>query len=186
MSRFRQSRRVLAAGIGIIALAVPFVCAGTAPAGAAASQAATLPNSPVNLATPIDFAAGVAARGATVSAGDARFEVLGDGLIRMEYSPGRNFEDLPTVNVLNRHFAVPPYRAAVSHGWLTITTAIATLRYQLGSGPFGPSNVAVSFRDAGQATTHVGRAPDAQNGEFRACLCARQHGSILSMAAGAW
>jgi hypothetical protein len=153
VSRFRQSRRMLAAGIGIIALAVPFVCAGAAPAGAAASQAATLPNSPVDLATPIDFAAGVAARGATVSAGDARFEVLGDGLIRLEYSPNGTFEDLPTVNVLNRHFAVPPYRAAVSHGWLTITTAIATLRYQLGSGPFGPSNVAVSFRDAGQATT---------------------------------
>ena len=55
--------------------------------------------------------------------------------------------------MLNRRFAVPPYRASVSNGWLTITTSPATLRYQLGSGPFGPSNVAVSFRDAGQATT---------------------------------
>ncbi len=153
MSWFRQSRRVAAAGIGMLALAVPIVCAGAASAGPAASPAATSPDSPVNLATPIDFAAAVAARGATVSAGAARFEVLGDGLIRMEYSPNGNFESLPTVNVLNRRFPVPSYQAAVRNGWLTIATSAATLRYRLGSGPFGPSNVAVSFRNAGQATT---------------------------------
>ena len=123
-----------------------------------ATPAATSPDSPVNLATSIDFAAGVAARGATVSAGDARFEVLGDGLIRMEYSPSGNFEDLPTANVLNRRFPVPFYRANVRNGWLTIATSAATLRYRLGSGPFGPSNVTVSFRapqstTGGQATT---------------------------------
>src|SRR5258708_6526120 len=137
----------------MLALAVPIVCAGAASAGPAASPAATSPDSPVNLATPIDFAAAVAARGATVSAGAARFEVLGDGLIRMEYSPNGNFESLPTVNVLNRRFPVPSYQAAVRNGWLTIATSAATLRYRLGSGPFGPSNVAVSFRNAGQATT---------------------------------
>jgi Glycosyl hydrolases family 31/Domain of unknown function (DUF5110)/IPT/TIG domain/Carbohydrate binding module (family 6) len=139
----------------MLALAVPLVCAGTASAGSAtggARPAATSPDSPVDLAAPIDFAAGVAARGATVLAGDARFEVLGDGLIRMEYSPRGNFEDLPTVNVLNRRFPVPFYRANVRNGWLTIATSAATLRYRLGSGPFGPSNVAVSFR-APQSTT---------------------------------
>jgi hypothetical protein len=152
----RRIRRVLTTGTGILALAVPVVCAGTASAGPAAGGArptATSPDSPVDLAARIDFAAGVAARGAVVSAGPARFEVLGDGLIRMEYSPSRNFEDLPTVNVLNRRFPVPFYWANVRNGWLTIATSAATLRYRLGSGPFGPSNVTVSFRDAGQATT---------------------------------
>jgi hypothetical protein len=52
---------------------------------------ATSPTSPVNLATPVDLGAAKAAPGATVLAGDARFEVLGDGLIRMEYSPTGSF-----------------------------------------------------------------------------------------------
>jgi hypothetical protein len=153
VSRSHRTRRALLAGFGILALALPLARAGTASAVSAATPAATSPHSPVDLATPVNFADGVATRGATVSAGDARFEVLGGGLIRMEYSPKGNFEDLPTVNVLNRRFPVPFYRAAVRNGWLTITTSSAALRYHLGSGPFGPSNVAVSFRDAGQAAT---------------------------------
>ena len=155
------SRRVprLLAAIGSLALAVPLAGIGTAAAAApqglakAAASSASSPDSPVDLSTPIDFGAAVAARGATVMAGDARFEVLGDGLIRMEYSPAGNFENLPTVNVLNRRFPVPHYRTQVSNGWLTIATSEAILRYRLGSGPFGPSNVSVSFRDAGQPAT---------------------------------
>lgn len=155
------SRRVprLLAAIGSLALAVPLAGVGTAAAAApqglakAAASSASSPDSPVDLSTPIDFGSAVAARGATVTAGDARFEVLGDGLIRMEYSPGGNFENLPTVNVLNRRFPVPHYRTQVSNGWLTIATSEAILRYRLGSGPFGPSNVSVSFRDAGQPAT---------------------------------
>ncbi|HWG72472.1 MAG TPA: TIM-barrel domain-containing protein [Acidimicrobiales bacterium] len=118
-----------------------------------AQAAAVAPTSPVNLATPIDFAAGVAARGATVTSGDARFEVLGGGLIRMEYSPSGHFEDLPTVNVVDRRFGVPPYRASTGRGWLTISTTAATLRYKLGSGPFRPSNTSVTYSSAGHATT---------------------------------
>ena len=155
MSWSRRTRRVSVAGIGLLGLAivaVPGVSTGSASAGTAAGPAAVSPHSPVNLATPIDFAGAVAARGAIVSAGDARFEVLGDGLIRMEYSPSGHFEELPTVNVLHRRSPVPHYRATVGNGWLTIATSIATLRYRLASGPFGPSNVAVSFR-APQPTT---------------------------------
>ena len=114
--------RALIAVAGTLALGVPVACAGTAAAVSAATPAATSPSSPVDLAARVNFGAGVASRGAIVSAGDARFEVLGDGLIRMEYSPGARFENLPTVNVLDRRFAVPPYRTAVRHGWLTITT----------------------------------------------------------------
>ncbi|HUA71882.1 MAG TPA: carbohydrate-binding protein [Solirubrobacteraceae bacterium] len=108
---------------------------------------ASSPTSPVNLATPVDFGAAKAAPAATVLAGDARFEVLGDGLIRMEYSPSGSFEDAPTVNALNRRFAVPRYRVSRSAGWLTITTSEATLRYRLGSGPFGPDNTSVHLGD---------------------------------------
>ena len=123
------------------------------PAGAHAQSAATSPTSPVNLATPVDFAAAQASRGATVVADDdARFEVLGDGLIRMEYSPTGSFEDAPTVNALNRRFAVPRYRVSKSDGWLTITTSEATLRYHLGSGPFGPDNTSVRLASGDTVT----------------------------------
>ena len=75
-------------------------------------------------------------------AGDARFEVLGDGLIRMEYSPAGNFENLPTVNVLNRHFPVPQ----LSERWsATDGSPSPPPRRFSGTGwdpgPFGPSNV---------------------------------------------
>ena len=133
-----RSRRVAAFVSALIAgavLALP----------AMAQSPATSPTSPVNLATPVDFGAAKAARQAIVLAGDARFEVLGDGLIRMEYSPSGTFEDAPTVNVLNRSFPVPNYTVSRSGGWLTIRTAEATLRYRLGSGPFGPNNTSVQF-----------------------------------------
>jgi hypothetical protein len=128
----------IAAVVSVVA-----VVAFAVPAAAVAQSEATSPTSPVNLATPVDFGAAKAAPGATVLAGDARFEVLGDGLIRMEYSPTGSFEDAPTVNAVNRRFEVPRYRSSQSHGWLTITTSEATLRYRLGSGPFGPDNTSV-------------------------------------------
>ena len=115
---------------------------------AMAQSPAASPTSPVNLATPVDFGAAKAAPQATVLAGDARFEVLGDGLIRMEYSPSGTFEDAPTVNVLDRRFAVPRYEVSRSGGWLTIRTSEATLRYRLGSGPFGPNNTSVQIAGA--------------------------------------
>src|SRR5580700_9099231 len=119
----RTCPRIAAVVVTVAALAVP--------AAAAAQSEATSPTSPVNLATPVDFGAAKAAPEATVVRGNARFEVLGAGLIRMEYSPTASFEDAPTVNALNRRFEVPRYRVTQSGGWLTITTSEATLSYQL-------------------------------------------------------
>ena len=64
-----------------MALGIPVAYAGTT---AAAAAPGTSPASPVNLTTPVNFASAVAAHNATVTAGDARFQVLGNGLIRME------------------------------------------------------------------------------------------------------
>ncbi|MFZ0376519.1 MAG: TIM-barrel domain-containing protein [Solirubrobacteraceae bacterium] len=127
----------------VAAVASALIIGGVLALPAMAQSPASSPTSPVNLATRVDFGAARAARQAIVTAGDARFEVLGDGLIRMEYSPSGTFEDAPTVNVLNRRFAVPFYRVSSSGGWLTIRTSEATLRYRLGSGPFGPDNTSV-------------------------------------------
>ncbi len=138
-------------------LVVTVVCVVTAFTGMALADvgmaAATSPSSPVNLATPVNFAAAQASPGAIVHAGDARFEILGTGLIRMEYSPSQTFEDSPTVNVVRRHFAVPFFRTSQANGWLTIATSQATLRYKLGSGPFGPSNVSVTLTQTGSTVS---------------------------------
>ena len=144
----RKSPRV-AVLVSILVAVAALVLPGTA---LAAATSPTSPTSPVNLATSVDFGAARAVPGATVVAGDARFEVLGDGLIRMEYSPSGSFEDAPTVNALNRRFAVPRYRVSRSGGWLTIATSQATLRYRLGSGPFGPDNTSVRVGNVGTVT----------------------------------
>jgi hypothetical protein len=163
VSSSRRTRYLLAAAVAAAALAIPFTGSGGATASAAVTRtppAATPSISPVNLATPINFADGVASTGATVVAGDARFEVLGDGLIRLEYSPTGSFENAPTVNVLDRRFPVPRYRASVDDGWLTIMTPTARLRYEIGSGPFGPSNLNVDYSDSGEQQAV---SPDWQN-----------------------
>lgn len=155
----RRTRHVLATAAAALALALPLTSpiAGASPASAntvlANTGPATSPGSPVDLTTHVSFAAGVASQGATVVAGNARFEVLGDGLVRAEYSPGSAFEDLPTVNVLDRRFPVPAYHASVRDGWLAITTARATVRYRVGSGPFGPANLSVGFASGGRPQT---------------------------------
>ena len=141
--------RVVAAAVSVLAAVSVSVW------GTSAAAAATSPSSPVNLTTPIDFGAAQAAPAATVTAGDARFELLGAGLIRMEYAPSGRFEDAPTVNALRRRFAVPSFHVTRSDGWLTITTSAATLRYRLGSGPFTPANTSLQFGHGGHSHTVV-------------------------------
>jgi hypothetical protein len=109
--------------------------------------------SPVDLATPVDMADGVAHRSAIVRSGDARIEVLSPTLLRLEYSPSGTFENRPTVNALNRRMPVPRYTDRVSGGWLTLRTSRATLRYRVGSGPFTAINTSLRFADGNAMTT---------------------------------
>jgi hypothetical protein len=91
------------------------------------------------------MAAGKAAQRATVVAGDARFEVLTPEVVRLEYSPTGSFLDLPTFNVLDRDFPVPAYTESARGGWIYLATTDLVLRYQLGSGPFNPTNTQVQL-----------------------------------------
>ncbi|MBS2548937.1 ricin-type beta-trefoil lectin domain protein [Catenulispora sp. NL8] len=106
----------------------------------AAAQTATSDSSPVNLSNPINMANGKAASQATVVEGDARFEVLTPGVVRMEYSPTGSFLDDPTFDIMDRDFTVPSFTSNVANGQLTITTSAMTLTYQVGSGPFSAVN----------------------------------------------
>lgn len=123
---------VFAAILGALALGASVMVPATA-----AATSPTTDTSPVNLSTKINMAAGKAAHNATVTEGDARFEVLSPEVIRLEYSPSGQFLDQPTFTVLNRDFPVPPYTQNVQNGWLVLTTSDVVLRYKLGSGPFG-------------------------------------------------
>ena len=121
----------------------------------ASTSSATTPDdtSPVNLSTPVDMANGLARQSAIVQVGDARIEVLSPTLLRLEYSPSRNFENSPTVNAVNRRMAVPKYSAHQSGGWLTLRTSGATLRYRVGSGPFTAADTTLTLADGNHETT---------------------------------
>jgi alpha-glucosidase (family GH31 glycosyl hydrolase) len=113
---------------------------GSAVIKPAASRSPLGDTSPVNLAANVNLAAGKAATGATVTEGDARFEVLTPEVIRLEYSPDGQFLDLPTFDVLDRDLSVPSFTEKVESGWLVLETSKVVLRYELGSGPFDSDN----------------------------------------------
>ncbi len=94
----------------------------------------------VTVATP----ATAAPRGQTVTAGNARFQVLSPTVIRTEYAGDGRFTDAATFNAVGRTgFTPTPYTSTVSGGVLTIRTSATTLTYRLDSGPFDGGNLEV-------------------------------------------
>ncbi|MGW3159627.1 TIM-barrel domain-containing protein [Streptomyces sp. NPDC001089] len=80
----------------------------------------------------------------TVTAGNARFEILSPTLIRTEYAGDGTFTDAPTFNAIGRDgFTPTEYTARTSGGWLTVKTRAVTLRYKVGSGEFDARNLSV-------------------------------------------
>ncbi|MEQ0565541.1 TIM-barrel domain-containing protein [Amycolatopsis sp. NEAU-NG30] len=80
----------------------------------------------------------------TVTAGNARFQVLSPTLIRTEYAGDGRFTDAATFNAVGRGAFTPtPFTSTVSGGVLTIRTSAATLTYRLGSGPFDGGNLEI-------------------------------------------
>jgi hypothetical protein len=141
-----RPRRAALFGIAAGALLVQLALSGPAQAAGAVSTApATSDTSPVNLSTKIDMADGVARHGATVVAGDARFEVLTPEVIRLEYSPDGSFLNEPTFTVLDRDLPVPAYTETESNGWLQLRTSAVVLRYKLGSGAFSPQDTTLQL-----------------------------------------
>ena len=69
----------------------------------------------------------VAAPSAIVNAGKARFTVLTDRLIRMEYSNESTFNDQATITILNRNLPAPEFRTRTENGLLIISTTCLTL-----------------------------------------------------------
>ena len=89
---------------------------------------------------------------ATVVQGNARFTVLTDRLVRMEWAEDGVFEDNATLAIVNRRLPVPAFTQERKNGHLTIRTKALTLVYT-GNGVFDANNLRVSFRLNGKTVT---------------------------------
>ena len=79
---------------------------------------------------------------AVVTVGSARFTVLTDRLIRMEYVPDGAFEDRATLTFVNRRLPVPDFTAKREGAGCVIDTGALRLTYR--GGPFAAETLAVS------------------------------------------
>jgi Glycosyl hydrolases family 31/Domain of unknown function (DUF5110) len=77
--------------------------------------------------------------------GGARFQVLSPTLIRIEYASDGAFEDRPTLTAVDRTARRGRVRTRVVHGIRVIKTSRMVLRYRIGSGPFGTSNLKLTL-----------------------------------------
>ena len=96
---------------------------------------------------------------AVVTSGNARFTVLTDRLVRMEWSGDAAFEDRASLTFVNRRLPVPKFKAVNKKGTLTIKTKSLTLTYK-GDKEFNAENLKVQFRLNGKAALwHPGDLP---------------------------
>lgn len=91
----------------------------------------------------------VASPGSVVKTDQARFTVLTDGLIRMEWSDKNEFEDNASLVFVNRNLPVPVFSKEEIGGWLIIRTEIFEMKYRLSTGKFTDENLKVDFKIGG-------------------------------------
>ena len=84
---------------------------------------------------------------AVVISGKARFSMLTDHVIRMEYATDGAFVDNASLTFVNRHLPTPVYEKSISNGWLVIKTKSAVLHYKENSGPFSSHNLYIEYHD---------------------------------------
>ena len=81
-----------------------------------------------------------------VRSGNARFTILTDHVIRMEYSNDGTFTDQATLTFVNRNLPASSFTTSEASGWLTIKTQYCTLKYK-STGSFNENNLIVEYRD---------------------------------------
>lgn len=112
------------------------------------------------MAQPFDPIANTAA---VLRSGQARFTILTDHVIRMEYAKDSAFTDQASLTFVNRNLSVPVYQKSESNGWLVIKTKFCTLHYQENSGPFTAQNLYIEYRDPLHSFTWKPGMKDEQN-----------------------
>ena len=101
--------------------------------------------------------------GHQVVCGTARFSVLSESVVRMEYSPSSRFMDAPTAVVLSREPMRCEFLCRMLDVRLVIETEELTLRYLPGAGAFSADNLDVSRQDGGEKQTWRPGARDNAN-----------------------
>ncbi len=81
---------------------------------------------------------------AIVTVGNARFTILTDRLVRMEWAEDGKFEDRATLGIVNRKLPVPTFKVKHSGKKVIISTDSLTLTYT-GEGKFDEKNLSVTF-----------------------------------------
>ncbi len=110
----------------------------------------------------------VAPQEAVVNAGNARFTVLTDEMIRIEYSDKGVFEDRATFTVQNRCMPmVPEYAKSEDSEFLYINTAKLKLKYRKGANPMtvppSPENLTVTMIHEGNEVVWYPAKTDSLN-----------------------
>jgi alpha-glucosidase (family GH31 glycosyl hydrolase) len=88
------------------------------------------------------------ASGASLVAGNARFEFLTPSMVRIEYSPTGQFIDAPSAVVLKREWPQVAVRVSRKDGWLIASSSAITVRYRLQSGQFTAANLELTWPDS--------------------------------------
>ncbi|MDX2114538.1 MAG: glycoside hydrolase family 31 protein [Planctomycetota bacterium] len=97
------------------------------------------------------------------SDGSARFTVLTDRLIRMEWSASGVFEDRASQAFVNRRLDPPPFQVERAGGSLLVRTDRLRLEYRPDGRPFHAGNLSVRLGVRGNAVTWTPGADDAAN-----------------------
>ena len=104
---------------------------------------------------------------AVVTEGAVRFTVLTPEMIRIEYSPSKQFEDRATFTVVNRNLPVPEFTKSEDNDFLYITTDKLKLRYRKGTNPYfepnPPGNLNITMDLNGQPVTWFPGQGDGRN-----------------------
>jgi len=85
----------------------------------------------------------VASPDAVVKFENARFTILTDRLIRMEWAEDGVFEDRASLAIVNRNLPVPKFTKSVKDGVLSLKTGKVSLSYK--GGRFAQENLSVEF-----------------------------------------
>jgi alpha-glucosidase (family GH31 glycosyl hydrolase) len=89
-----------------------------------------------------------------VRSGGARFTILTDHIVRMEYARDSLFTDQASLTFVCRNLPKPTFYISEPKGdWLTIEAKFFTLHYKSNSGPFTSQNLYIEYHDSGHSFT---------------------------------
>jgi len=91
----------------------------------------------------------VADNRAVIVSGNARFTLLTQQTLRMEWDSAKHFKDAASFTVINRKLPVPYFTKTEKNGWLIINTRALEISYKLNSGPFNADNLVIISKNKG-------------------------------------